>query len=112
MNRFLEHYINNLRTEVPSMSSKIPSRSVLIISLRPKISLVRRSNFFLPLPLLLILLNLLVLVNAIHKLLHVGFIVKDFLNLCSVGRPTLNVLMATSSKSPSIALNISQYLFE
>ena len=41
-----------------------------------------------------------------------GFLVKDFLKSCSVGTPTLKVLMATSSKSPSISLNISQYLFE
>ena len=92
------------------MSSKILSRSVVIISLRLEISLVRRSNFFLPIPLLLILLDLLVLANAIHKLLHLGFIVKDFLNSCSIGRPTLNVLMATSSKSLSISLNVFQYL--
>ena len=41
-----------------------------------------------------------------------GFPVKDFLKPCSVGRPTLKVLMAISSKSPSISLNISQYLSE
>ena len=39
-----------------------------------------------------------------------GFPVKDFLKPCSAGRPTLKVLMATLSKSPSISLNISQYL--
>ena len=38
--------------------------------------------------------------------------VKDFLKLCSVGKPTLKVLMATSSKSPSISFYISQYLSE
>ena len=36
--------------------------------------------------------------------------VRDFLKSCSGGRPTLKVLIATSSKSPSISLNISQYL--
>ena len=39
-----------------------------------------------------------------------GLPVKDFLKPCSDGRPTLKVLIATSSKSPSISLNISQYL--
>ena len=34
----------------------------------------------------------------------------DFLKPCSGERPTLKVLIATSSKSPSILLNISQYL--
>ena len=39
-----------------------------------------------------------------------GLPVKDFLKPCSGGRPTLKVLIVTSSKSPSISLNISQYL--
>ena len=46
-----------------------------------------------------------------HTLL-IGFLVNDFLKSCSVGRPTLKFLMATSLKSPSISLNISQYLSE
>ena len=41
-----------------------------------------------------------------------SFSVKDFLKPCSAGRPSLKVLMATSSKSSSILLNISQYLSE
>ena len=36
--------------------------------------------------------------------------VRDFLKPCSVGRSTLKVLIATSSKSPSISLYISQFL--
>ena len=70
MNKLLEHYTNNLRTRTPSMSNKIPTRSVVIISLLPKISLVKRSNLCLPLPLLLILLDLFMLVNPIYKLAH------------------------------------------
>ena len=46
------------------------------------------------------------------RTLVTGFLVKDFFKLCSVGWPTVKVLMATSSKSPFISLNISQYLFE
>ena len=46
------------------------------------------------------------------RTLVAGFLVKDFLKLRSVGRPTLKVLMAISSKSPSISLNISWYLSE
>ena len=38
--------------------------------------------------------------------------VRDFLKPCSDGKPTLKVLIATSSKSPSISLNIFQYLSE
>ena len=37
-------------------------------------------------------------------------LVKDFLKPCSDGRLTLKVLIATTSKSASISLNISQYL--
>ena len=44
------------------------------------------------------------------RTLVTGLPIKDFLKPCSTGRPTLKVLMATSSKSPSISLNISQYL--
>ena len=41
-----------------------------------------------------------------------SFPVRDFLKLCSVERPLLKVLMATSSKLPSISLYISQYMSE
>ena len=46
------------------------------------------------------------------RILVTGFPIKDFLKPCLAGRPSLNVLMATSSKSPFISLNISQYLSE
>ena len=46
------------------------------------------------------------------RTLVTGFPVKDFLKPCSVERPTLKVLLATSSKSPSISFYISQYLSE
>ena len=46
-----------------------------------------------------------------HRL-ATGFPVRDFLKPCSVGRSLLKVLMATSSKLPSIPLYISQYLSE
>ena len=41
-----------------------------------------------------------------------SFPIKDFLKPCSVGRPLLKVLMATSLELPSISLYISQYLSE
>ena len=44
------------------------------------------------------------------RTLSAGFFVKDLLKSCSIGKPTLKVLIATSSKFPSISLNISQYL--
>ena len=44
--------------------------------------------------------------------LLIGFLVNDFLKSCLASRPTLKVIMATSLKSPSISLNISQYQSE
>ena len=40
------------------------------------------------------------------RTLLTGFLVKDFLNSCSACRLILKVLIATSSKFPSISLNI------
>ena len=47
-----------------------------------------------------------------YRTLVIGLPVKDFFKSCSAGRPTLKVLMTTSSKSPPVSLNISQYLSE
>ena len=44
------------------------------------------------------------------RTLVIGLLVRDFLKPCSAGRLTLKVLMATSSKSPSISLKIFQYI--
>ena len=46
------------------------------------------------------------------RTLVTGLPVKDFLSPCSLGRPTLKVLIATSSKLPFISLYISQYQFK
>ena len=46
------------------------------------------------------------------RALLTSFLVRYFLKSCSVGRPTLKVLIAMSSKSSSISLNISLYLSE
>ena len=46
------------------------------------------------------------------RTLLTGFLIKDFLKSCLARMPTLNVLIATSSKFSSILLNISQYLSE
>ena len=56
-----------------------------------------------------ILLYLSTLSISCRKLVT-GLPVRDFLKPCPDGRPTLKVLITTSSKSPSILLNISQYL--
>ena len=73
-----------------------------------------RDNLSLPFPLLLVFLDPLILVNMVHEPTHTpyNFLVNDFLKSCLAGRLTFKILMATSSKSPSISLYISQYLSE
>ena len=70
----------------------------MIIPFRPRISSFRGEDFSFSLSLRLILLDLLTLINAVHELIHflAGFKIKDFLKSCSVGSPTLKVLIATS----------------
>ena len=70
MHRLLEYYADHLGSGKPSMSSKISSRSVVIIPLKPKVSSVRGSYFCHSFPLLLIILNLFMFINLIHELAH------------------------------------------
>ena len=83
-----EHRTDGLSTVGPWLIRIIPSLSVIVGSIRPEISDWSIS----------------------WRRLVTGLPVRDFLKSCSDGRPTLKVLTATSSKSPSILLNISQYL--
>ena len=84
--------------------SIIPSRPVIIVSVRPKFSPCCCCCWSSS-----ILLYLSTLSISYCKLVT-SLPVKDFLRPCSEGSPTLKVLIATSSKSLSISLNISQYL--
>ena len=68
--KLLEYYADHQGSRKPSMSSKISLGSIVIIPLRPKAFLVRRSHFCLPLPLLLIILNLFIFISSIHELMH------------------------------------------
>ena len=68
MHRLLEYCANHLGSGKPSMSSKISPGSVVIIPLRPKVSSIKGSHFCLPLPLLLIILDLFIFINSIHEL--------------------------------------------
>ena len=109
MQWFSEHSVNHLRNYRSRLSCKILSGSVIVVSVQPEIPHLLRDNLTFPLALLLVFLDPLVFINAVHKSTHTltGSLVKDFLKSCFVGRPTLKVLTATSSKSPSISLNIS-----
>ena len=72
VNWLLEHRTDHLSIRVPKVTSKISPRSAMTIPLCPRISLVSRNNLCLPLPLLLIILNLFILINLIHELMHIS----------------------------------------
>ena len=70
--RFSEHRINHLGTGRPRLPNKVLSRSVVIVSVRLKISTLLRDNLSLSFPLLLVFLNPLILVNPVHELAQAG----------------------------------------
>ena len=68
-----KHCVNHLRSCRPRLPSKIPSRFVIIVSVRPEIPHVLRDNLSLSFPLLLVFLNPLVFINTIHKATHTPY---------------------------------------
>ena len=112
MHEFSEYSSNHQIVIWPLLLGIIPSRPVIVVSVRPKISHFLRDKLSFPFPYCWstsILLHLSTLSISCRKLVT-GLPVRDFLKPCSEGRPTLKVLIASSSKLPSISLNISQYL--
>ena len=73
MHWFLEHSVNHKKSCRSKLSHKIPSRSVIVVSVQPKILHLLRDNLTLPLTLLLVFLDLLVLINAIHELTNTPY---------------------------------------
>nr|POE93761.1 hypothetical protein CFP56_30531 [Quercus suber] len=73
MHWFSEHRVNHLRSRKPRLSSKIPLGSVIVVAVRPEIPHLLRDNLTLPLTLLLVFLDLLVFINAVHKLTHTSY---------------------------------------
>ena len=73
MHWFSEHNVNHLRSRRPRLPNKIPSRFVIIVSVRPEIPHVLRDNLSLSFPLLLVFLNPLVFINTIHKATHTPY---------------------------------------
>ena len=67
MHWFSEHNVNHLRSRKSRLSCKIPSGSVIVVSVQPEIPPLLRDNLTVPLALLLVFLDLLVLINSIHK---------------------------------------------
>ena len=72
MHWFAKHCINCLSIGRPWLPSKVPLRSVVVVSIQPKIPHLLRDNLSLSFPLLLVFLNPLVLINPIHELVHTG----------------------------------------
>ena len=52
--------------------SKIPQGSVIVVAIQPEIPHFLRDNLTFSLALLLVLFNCLILINPIHKLVHIG----------------------------------------
>ena len=69
---FAEYSIDCLRSCKPRLPSKIPPRSVIVVTIRPKIPPLLRDNLTFSLALLLVLLNPFVLINPIHELAYTG----------------------------------------
>ena len=65
-----KHSANHLSSSRSSMPSKISSRSIVIVPLRPKIPSFLRDYLCFPLPLLLVLLDPLILINTVHEPMH------------------------------------------
>ena len=108
VHRFLKYSTNHLGVGRSCWSDIIFPRSNGFKSVRPEILLLLRDNLRFTFSLLLIFFNPLIFVNPVHKLAHIGnsFASQGF-RPCSLGRPILKVLMATSSKLLSILLYIS-----
>ena len=70
MHGFSEHSVNYLRSCKLILPSKIPYGSVIVVTVRPEIPHLLRDDLALSLTLLLVLFNLLILVNPIHKLAY------------------------------------------
>ena len=65
-----EHRVNHLRSRRSRLPNKIPSVSVIVVAVRPKIPPFLRDNLTLPLTLLLVLPDPFILINSVHELTH------------------------------------------
>ena len=69
---FSKHRVNHLRSCRPRLLGKIPSASIIVVSVRLEVPPLLRDNISLSLPLLLVFLNPFVLFNLVHKLAYTG----------------------------------------
>ena len=70
MHRFTKHSIDHLRSCGSRLPNKIPSGSVIFVTVRSEIPPLLRDNLTLSLAFLLVLFNPLTLVNPIHELVY------------------------------------------
>ena len=67
---FSEYCVNHMRSRRPRLVSKIPSGSIIVVSVRLEVPHLLRDNLSISLPLLLVFLDPLVLINLVHKLAY------------------------------------------
>ena len=67
---FSEHRVNHLSSGRSQLPSKISLGLVIIVSVRLEIPHLLRDNLSLPLPLLLVFLDLFILINSVHELTY------------------------------------------
>ena len=70
MHRFTKHSIDHLRSFGPRLPDKIPSGSIIFVTVQPEIPPLLRDNLTLSLAFLLVLFNPFTLVNPIHELVY------------------------------------------
>ena len=69
---FSEHYVNHLRSCRPRLPSKIPSGSIIVVSVQLEVPPLMKDNLSLSLPLLLVFLDPFVFTNLVHELVYIG----------------------------------------
>ena len=67
---FSEHRINHLSISGPRLPSIVSPGLIIVVSVRPEILPLLKDNLSLPLPLLLVFLDLIILINSVHKLAY------------------------------------------
>ena len=69
---FSKHYVNHLRSCRPRLPSKIPSGSIIVVSVQLEVPPLMKDNLSLSLPLLLVFLDPFVFTNLVHELVYIG----------------------------------------
>ena len=109
MHWFSEHNVNHLRSRKSRLFYKIPSGSVIVVSVQPEIPPLLRDNLTVPLALLLVFFDPLVLINTIHKSMNTPH------RLLSQGFPQIMLDGQVDLKGPyshiiKISINLIKHL--